>query len=152
MTVTAPETALRKRIIEVLNTEFTADAIGFISDKLNSSLGQNGPVGAVYPGPAEEMMNQGMVLIVVSYVQLFHQWSPEVNPNQAVDPTLIETDAERIRRALHTADVTDPGTEHLWFYRVTKVEYPHDPTGNISRLEATVVASSQNASLTETTG
>lgn len=152
MTVTAPESALRARLIEVLNTEFEGDSIGFTSDKLNESLGQNGALGGVYPGPAQEMMNQGLVLEVTSYVQLFHQWNPKVDPNQAVDPSLIETDAERIRRAVQAADATTPGNAHLWYYRVTKIEYPPDPTGNISRLLATVVATSQNASLVETSG
>ena len=59
MTVTAPETELRNRLISVLNTEFTAEKIVFQSDKLHDSQGQNGDIGAVYPGPANARSSNG---------------------------------------------------------------------------------------------
>lgn len=152
MTVTAPETELRNRILAALNTEFSSDNITFISDKLHPSLGLNGAVGGVYPGNAEESFSNGLVLSATCYVQLYLPWTAQVDPKMTVDPTAIENMAERVRRTCLADDVAFAGSTQLWFYRVTRVEYPPDPTGNISRLQATVLAASQNSALTETTG
>lgn len=152
MTVTAPETALRQRLIALLTREFRTEAIEFKSDKIHDSLGQDTAIGGVYPGPASEKLRNGLVQDTIVYVQLFNQWEPRIDPTQAVDPTTIETWAERIRRACRVDDDAFAGDSHLWFYRVLRVEYPPDPTGNISRLLAQVSASSQNAGLVETSG
>lgn len=152
MTVTASETELRERIAGVLNTEFTTEGITFRMDRAHDSLGQDAPVGAVYPGPSEEKLGQGLVYQTTAYIQLFRQWDPRVDPTQTVDPADIENWAERARRALQLDGVSVTGDAHLWYYRVVKTEYPLDPTGNVSRALFTVIAESQNASLVETHG
>lgn len=151
MTVTAPETALRERVMEALNTEFEGE-VTFISDKVHDSRGTQGAIGGVYPGPSEEAFSNGLVLSATCFVQLFLPWTADVNPNMTVDPSAIENMAERVRRACQADDAEFEGSAQLWYYRVTRVEFPPDPSGNISRLLATVQATSQNANLIETTG
>jgi hypothetical protein len=153
MTVTAPETELRQRLITVATAEFKSESIVFKSDKIHDSLGHDGvAVGGVYPGPAEEENGQGLVQRTTVFIQIYTAWDKKVDPHQEVDPALIEGYAERLRRAVEDDNNGAPGDQHLWYYRITRIEYPPDPTGNITRLIATVTASSQNAGLVETTG
>jgi hypothetical protein len=152
MTVTPPETALRARLIAALTTEFTTEGITFRNDKLHDSLGREGHIGGVYPGPASSRLGQEQMLEVTAYVQLFHKWNPEVNPKQTVEPQIIEEWAERIRRAAQQDEGAGPADSHLWWYSVSRIEYPPDPTGNISRLVATVTGQAQNPALVATTG
>lgn len=147
MTVTAPETAARLRLIGILQTEFTG--LDVRSDKLNESQGQDSDIGAVYPSNAMENPRDGLVLDTTVYVQLFRKWDNRLDAKQVVDPAAIEEWAERLRRACQ-ADLATPGDEHVWYFRVVRVDYPPDPSGNISRLLATVAVDSQNPALVET--
>ena len=67
-----------------------------------------------------------------------------------MSPALAEERAERIRRAVEAA--TGFEDAHLWYFTVQRVEYPKDPTGNITRCLATIVAHSDNAGIVETVG
>lgn len=150
--VTAPETVARQRLIALIEAEFAPESLEVRSDRLNESLGQDGPLGAVFPSTATEDPRNGLVLSSLLNVQLFRQWSNDLDPTQTVDPSAIEEWAERLRRACR-ADIDAAGwSEHLWYYRVQKIDYNPDPTGNISRLIASVEAVSQNPALVETTG
>lgn len=151
--MTTPETKLRQRVIEVLTEEFEAEGLEFRSDKLTDSLGQTGPVAAVYPGYAQERAGQQQVLDLVCYVQMFGQWRAVVEPEMVVDPTPLEEWAERVRRALRDADVAGPEADsHLWYFNVSRVDYTNDPGGNVSRLLATVVGEAQNPAIVPTSG
>lgn len=154
MATTAPETALRTRLITALKSEFKKEGINFLNDKLHDSKGREGAIGAVYPGPSQVQLGNELVLEPTAYVQLFGKWTAEVDPDKTVDPTPIEEWAERIRRACQSdaSEGAEEGTAHLWFYSVQRVDYPADPSGNISRLLATVVGKAQNPALTATTG
>lgn len=153
-TITAPETALRARLIETLTKEFEVEGIRFLNDRLHDSKGREGAIGAVYPGPTQVQFADENVLEPTAYVQLFRKWTAEVDPNKAVDPTAIEEFGERIRRACEedSAQGAEAGTSHLWFYSVRRIEYPPDPGGNITRLLATVVGTAQNPAMVATTG
>lgn len=152
MTVTAPETEIRHRLITILGEEFAAESIVFKNDKLHDSNGQEGAVGAVYPGPSTPA-SDSFILTTTLYVQLFDLWTPKVDPLQEVDPSIIEERAERIRRRCQLdAKHSLPGDVHGWYFVVSRIEYPQDPTGNITRLVATITAQSQNSALVETTG
>lgn len=151
MSVTAPETTVRGRLKTLLEEEFEEEGLAIRSDRLHESLGTDGPVGGVYPAQTAPNVSNEVILESVVHVQLFRKWTPEINPKQAVDPGDIEEWAERLRRACQ-ADHAAVGTKYLWFYSVVKIEYPADPSGNISRLIATVLARAQNPALVETTG
>lgn len=154
MTVTAPDTALRQHVIQTLNAEFAADGIEFVPDKLHPALGTTGPVGGVYPGERADMSSNQLVIELTCYVQLFLKWDKQIDPAQSVDPAPIEEAAERIARAL---EATEPNSNsaagpHLWEAHVQRIQYPYDPTGNITRLEATVFGRAQNSALVSTGG
>lgn len=154
MAVTAPETRLRERLIEACEKEFEAEGIRFLNDKLHDSKGREGAIGAVYPGPSQTPLGNELILEPTAYIQLFGKWKAVVDPDRTIDPTPIEEWAERIRRACQGdgGEGTEGGDEHLWYYSVTRIDYPEDPGGNISRLVATVVGKAQNPALIPTTG
>jgi hypothetical protein len=149
VTVTATETKARQRLMKLLETEFTE--VTWKNDRLNESLAQDGALGAVYPAAAVEQPGQGLVLNTTLNVQLFRQWTNALDPEEEVDPAGIEEWAERLRRACQ-ADLSTPGDTHVWYFRVARIEYPPDPSGNVSRLLATVFVDSQNPALVETSG
>jgi hypothetical protein len=152
MAVTAPETAARARLKALVTEAFEDEGLKVLDDRLNESLAQDGPLAAVYPGQTVENPRNGLVATTTIYVQLYRQWDNALDAAQTVDPSLIEEWAERLRRAVR-ADLDEAGFDaHLWYFRVTKIDYNPDPSGNISRLLATVEAESQNAALVETTG
>lgn len=152
MTVTAPETALRERLLGILTVEFSAENLAVKDDKIHDSLGQDAPIAGCYPVVSGEGLRDGLVQGTTVNVQLFNQWNREINANETVSPAVIEEWAERFRRAVRADELGAPGTAHLWYYRILRVEFPDDPSGNKTRLLATVEASSQNAGLVETSG
>lgn len=154
MTTTAPETRLRERLIDALTKEFEAEGIKFLNDKLHDSKGREGHIGAVYPGPSQIQPTNELILEPTAYIQLFGKWTAEVDPDKTIDPTPTEEWAERIRRACQSDgnEGVEGGDEHLWWYSVTRVDYPPDPGGNISRLFVTVTGKAQNPALIPTTG
>lgn len=154
MPVTAPETRLRERLIAACEAEFATESVKFLNDKLHDSKGREGNIGAVYPGPTQTQANNELVLEPTAYIQLFGKWTAEVDPDKTIDPTPIEEWAERIRRACHSDgfEGVTGGDEHLWFYSVSRIDYPPDPGGNISRILVTVVGKAQNPALVTTTG
>jgi hypothetical protein len=151
MTVTAPETVARGRLIAILEAEFGGDGVEVRSDKLNESLAIDKPLGAVYPGVSTENPRNGLVLDTVVYVQLFRRWDNAIDAAQTVDPADIEEWAERLRRACQ-ADLADQAGEHMWYFRVQRIDFPDDPSGNKSRLLAAVNVDSSNPALVETIG
>lgn len=152
MTVTAPETAIRQELIEVLTTEFTVEGFEFRDDKLHEAIGYKlkpgEAVGGVYPERAQGRPNQVLVQETFVVVQLFGYWKREIDPQTAASPTPVEEWAERIRRATYAAQSL-PAASNRWFYEVQEVRYPLDPTGNITRLLAIVRAYSDNNGVTE---
>lgn len=146
----AAETTARARLMQLIEIEFAADSLTVEDDKIHDSLGQKGHIAGVYPGPSGEMIGNGFVLESTIYVQIFRQWDPRIDPTQSVSPGAIEEWAERFRRATRL-DLETAGDAHLWYYTVQRIEYPPDPTGNITRLFAVVEAKSQNPSWVETT-
>lgn len=154
MPTTAPETRLRERLIQALTTEFEPEGIKFLNDKLHDSKGREGAIGGVYPGPTQVQVGNELILEPTAYIQLFGKWTADVDPNKSVDPTPIEEWAERIRRACQSDgnEGVEGGDEHLWYYSVSRIDYPPDPGGNISRLLVTVLGKAQNPALIPTVG
>lgn len=152
MTITPPESALRARLKAALTAEFEPEGITFRNDKLHDSLGRDGAIGGIYPGPVAPKLGQEQVLEIVVYVQLFGSWDARVDPNQEVEPQSIEIWAERARRACQKDEGAGPADAHLWWYSATRTEYPPDPTGNITRALITVTGTAQNPALVPTTG
>lgn len=155
MPVTAPETRLRERLITALTAEFSTEGIKFLNDKVHDSKGQQGAIGGVYPGVTTQPVGNEYMIEPTVYVQLFDQWTAVVDPDRTIDPTPVEEWAERVRRACHADGVEGAdgaADEHLWYYSVTRIDFPPDPGGNISRLLATVTGKASNSALLGATG
>jgi hypothetical protein len=151
MPTTAPATAARLAIKAALDVEFATELPGgFISDKLDESLGWDGNYGAIYPAQEEPQPEHAEVWDATVVVQLYGAYVKKVDPHQVVDPATVENWAERLKRALRTA--SHGTTQYMWYFNVVLIDYPDDPTGNKSRLEAVIVASSRNSAIWETTG
>jgi len=149
MTVTAPETRAREHLKTLIEAEWPGLTVK--NDRLNQSLGQDGDLAATFPNVAQEDARDGLILDTTVTVQMFRKWSNDLDPEETVDPAGIEEWAERLRRAVK-GDLSKQGEEHMWYFRIFRVEYNPDPSGNISRLEATIQVSSGNSGLMETTG
>lgn len=150
MSTTSPTTALRAVLIAVLNAEFNPEEVVFADDKLHESMGSKGAVGAVYPNYEEQMFNNADVTTPFVTVQYYDRYNLQIDPAQSVDPTIIETKAERFKRALQGAN--PGGSAVQWYPLIIRIDFPDDPTGNKTRFEATVRGHAQNTALIETTG
>ena len=144
----APITELRAAVKAALTTEFAAEipAASIYNDKMHPAM--PGPRAAVYPAN-ETVGEAGIVMSMFVIVQVFGRWDPEIDPAQKVDPALIEGWAWRWQRRCRTASHTN--TAHVYWFNVAQIEYPPDPTDNITRFHCLIEGFEPNAQLMETT-
>ena len=144
----APITELRTAVKTALTTEFAAEipAANIYNDKMHPAM--PGPRAAVYPSN-EVVDDSGIVMRMFVAVQVFARWDPEIDPAQRVDPALIEGWAWRFQRRCKTASHTN--TDHVYWFNVVQINYPADPTDNITRFEALLEGWEPNAQIMETT-
>lgn len=144
----APETQARKGLIKLLKTEFAVEKIPVKGDKLHGSIGFEGAQIGVYPVRTSPWARDQLVADMEIAVQFFGKYDLKVDPLQVVDPTKIESFAERFRGALQEG-VSGRNAE-VWYFNLVRLVYPPDPTGNITRFVATLVAYGNNSALLET--
>lgn len=147
MTIVAPETEARERIKQLLTTEYAAEGFQVLDDRLDESLGSTGTRIGVSPITSRPMPSNENVLATAILVQFYGKYKLAIDPKTKVDPAIIETYAERFRRAIRTGDPKTPG---VWFFKVLEVNFVNDPTGNKSRFEAQILAYGNNSALLET--
>jgi hypothetical protein len=148
MTVTAPETQAREALITALRAEFAVDGFPVRDDKLHSSLGDDRTVLGVYPERSTASSNDKLVNQYELVVQFYGKYNLEVNREETVSPAVIESFAERFRQSIRTG--VDLKTGSVWYFDLLRIGYPPDPTGNVSRFEAVLVARGNNSALVET--
>lgn len=148
MTVVAPETIAREALIEALRTEFAIEQFPVFNDKLHASLGDSRTVLGVYPERSVSNAQDKYITQFELVVQFFGKYNLEVDREQTVSPSIIETYAERFRRSIREG--VDPKTGQIWYFDLQRIVYPPDPTGNISRFEAFLTARGNNSALLET--
>lgn len=148
--ITDPYSVIATALEQVIAMEFTDETyLEFKYDRIHESLGFDKRTHvAVSP---EGELTGGVDLTVEVLLQWYGPYSPDVDPNQQVDPRVITQKAERLRRAISTVRVS-AGNDHVWYFDVVRTSYPIDPTGNKSRFEMTIVGRGQNSGLVETTG
>jgi hypothetical protein len=132
----------------IIDTEFTAEGIVATHDHLHESVGWDGKYAAISPDYERPEAGNFAALGVWIKVQLYLNWDKEINPFQAVDPRIIADYGQRFREACRDASLTYSG--EFWFFNVMDLRYPHDPTGNKTRFEASIKAWGENAALVET--
>lgn len=141
----APETEFRNRIKTILETEFAADGLTVYHDRITSALAAEKTVAGVSPLRTEERDSDANTLETRVAVQVYKRFDPEIDPRQRVDPSIIEGWAERFRQACKSQlTVGNPGA---WYFRVVRITYPPDPTGNITRFEAEVLGFGPNTAI-----
>lgn len=139
----AAATLLRQRVKEVVEAEFAAEGFIVENDKLGRSAGKDGAARvAVYPGEERQDYQNANVLTVQAILQVYLPYDANPDENIAVDPAIIEGYAARLRDAFREQS-TGTGSD-FWFLHLILVDYPDDPTGNKSRLEATFEAKAEN--------
>jgi hypothetical protein len=148
--VIAPETTARKALITALEAEFAADQFPVKDDKLHASIGDSRTMIGVYPERSTAAANDKFVNQYEIVVQFYGKYTLEVDREQAVSPSVIETQAERFRQSIRSG--VDPKTGSVWYFDLNRIVYPDDPTGNKTRFEAFIVARGNNSALIETSG
>lgn len=140
----SPSTTAREAITTAMATEFTDVLV--LNDRLSPSLGISKPVAACFPLRERANDDHGVVLEVEIGIQFYLRWNKQVEPTEVVDPAAIEDAAERFRGLIRELE----GDDNRWFYNVDLINYPPDPTGNMTRFEAVVRVSGRNNSIVET--
>lgn len=148
----APETLARQALIAMLAAEFAAEQFPIRDDKLHGSIGQTGTVLGVYPERSVPQGNDAYINQMMIGVQFYGKYDLKVDPEQSVSPATVETYADRFRTALRTRN-PDVNTGAVWFFKLERIEFPDDPTGNRTRFEASLTAFGNNGALiSETSG
>lgn len=141
--MTPPETLVRDRVQSIFATVFTAEGWTAADDKLPRAAGKDGEtVAACYPEAARERPGNVEVLEIPVVVQLYLAYTAEPDEFIVVDPGVIEGYADRLRAGF--TNQSSGNVSDFWGLRLVGIEYPDDPTGNKSRLEARVVGMAQN--------
>lgn len=141
--MTPPETLVRQRVQAIFASTFSAESWTAANDKLPRAAGKDGEtVAACYPEEARERPGNVEVLEIPVVLQLYLAYTAEPDEFIVVDPTVIEDYGDRLRRAFNTE--SSGNSSDFWGLRLIRIEYPDDPTGNKSRLEAFVVGMAEN--------
>lgn len=140
-------TLTRARVKEVVEAEFSDRSWTVADDKLLRAAGHKGSDEiAVFPEAEREKPGAVNQLECPVWLQVYLAYDANLDEDQVVDPTIIEEIAERLRAAF--ADESGGDSADLWFLRLQRIEYPDDPTGNKSRLEALITGYGANQAAT----
>jgi hypothetical protein len=142
-----PETEARARVKSVV--EAAIPAVTVENDRLPRAAGRDGLRVAVSPIRAAEEPRQVGTLVVPILLQFYLAYEDRPDEEISRDPAEIEEIADTLRRAFQQN--SSGNTADMWYLRWKFCDYPPDPTGNITRLEAEIEARSNNpAGLYET--
>lgn len=146
---TAPETLVMERVASIVDTEFDAEGFTTEYDRLGRSAGMEITEGAriaVAPDPnfpVTEAPQKTLVLQVPVTLQFYLAYEAEPDETIAVDPRVITGYGHRLREAFRAN--SSANSPQMWFLRLISIQYPPDPTGNASRLEARITGFAENA-------
>ena len=146
--MSAPETDSRARVKQAVATAFSAEGWTAGDDRFGRSKGMGEPHDqasiSVTPLYARERLNKAWLLDIGILVQFYLGYDAEPDETIVRDSTVIEGYANRLRAQFAGAGAR-VDTGDAWYLRWTGVEYPVDPTGNITRFEATIIGEAKNA-------
>lgn len=134
----------------VINQTFAAEKFTAIHDRLHESLGSEGTRIGISPEEQSYQRGNELVMDTLVLVQFYGRWKKEIDNDQRVDPRIITGYAARFREALYASAAQ--GSNGVWYYKLERITYPKDPTGNKTRFEALVLAKGDNSGLVETIG
>lgn len=141
--MSAPETDIRAYVKAAVETEFAAEGFTVEDTRLLTAAGSDGRNRvATSPVRAAENDRVAIRLDVETTLQMYLAFEAEPDENRVVDPGVIEGYGDRLRTAL--APNSAMATSNLWGLRVTAIDYPPDPNGQKTRLEATIEGFADN--------
>lgn len=143
-------TAAAERLETIINATYAAEGWKAEHDDLHDSLGYTGTRIGISPLRQLPAPGNGVILQTAIQVKFLGTYYKDVNNEQQVDPRIVADYAERFRRALFGPPIAP--NQHHWYFNLTGIEYPRDPTGNVTRFVAALTAWSQNPEIVETTG
>lgn len=136
----------------VLQTVYAAEiAAGWVvaDDRLLRAHGKDyaADIGhlAVYQEAERPNPRRRIELVTTVRVQCYLGFEAEPNEEIVRDPNVIGAYAGRLRAALEGDGSNGTGANASWFLRMGDVEYPPDPTGNITRFEALIEHVGENS-------
>lgn len=136
----------------IIDTEFTDRSVAAQHDKLHESLGYERLDVGISPIEESPMTGNEVTNQLLILVQWYDLWEKLVDNTQQVNPFPITDIADRFRRAIRRQQASAAGSSEVWFFKVIRINYPDDPTGNKTRFEATILAYGNNTGLVETGG
>lgn len=148
----SPYAVLAGVVENIIVEEFASEGFVVTHDKLHESIGWEGTEIGLYPISEPIMEGNSLVREIHMMVQFYGMWEKDIDPATIVDPRLITSYAYRLENAVRSNEVRVGGSDEIWYFDVMDIEYPDDPTGNISRFHAIIRAFRNNAGLVETSG
>lgn len=134
---------IRAYIKTAIETEFSAEGFTVENTKLLRAAGSDGRTRlATSPVTSRENDRVAVRLDVEVVLQFYLAFDATPDEDRTVDPSVIEGYADRVRTAL--APSSSMATANLWGLRVTRVDFPDDPDGQKTRLEATIAGFANN--------
>lgn len=134
---------IRAYIKTAIETEFASEGFKVENTKLLRAAGSDGRTRlATSPVTSRENDRVAVRLDVEVVLQFYLAFDATPDENRTVDPSVIEGYADRVRTAL--APSSAMATANLWGLRVTRVDFPDDPDGQKTRLEATIAGFADN--------
>jgi hypothetical protein len=130
---------------QIIDTEFADLGVNTVHDRAHESLGTGERVVAISPNSEAPMPNAEVTLLGEILVQWYDHWDKEIDPTQQVDPFTITGYADRFRRRVEST--TAAATTEVWYFKVLRIDYVNDPTGNKTRFHALVRAYGDNTGL-----
>ena len=134
-------------LVTLITSEFSAEGVVPLHDKLHESVGLEGSRAGVSPTFQAPNSRDGAVKETYILVQFYAMWEKLVDPTQQVDPRTITAYADRFERALEAYQASASTTPEVWYFALERLDYPDDPTGNKTRFEAVVKATGDNTAL-----
>ena len=134
----------------IINAEFAPEGRTAAHDNLHPAVGDQGLRIGIAPEDETAMPGNMVVNTIGITVKFYNRWDAEVDQYKRVDPRPITEYADRFRQAVRRHNGVSTGK--LWYFNLTRIRYPNDPTGNKTRFEADIVAFGNNTGLVETTG
>jgi hypothetical protein len=145
--MTDPYTSAANAIAGIITAEFAPELIVPTHDKIHESLGTEGIEVGIEPMRWGRQARNANVKDTFLLVRFYDMWEKHIDPTQQVDPRRITAFADRFERRLESTQATVKGDNVTWYFEVTGVEFPDDPTGNKTRFVATIKAVGDNAAL-----
>lgn len=140
---TPPETDIRAYIKTAVEAEFSTENFTVEDTKLLRAAGMDGRNRvATSPVRARENDRVAIRLDVEVTLQMYLAFEAEPDEDRTVNPAVIEGYGGRVRTCL--APNSAMATANLWGLRVTEIDYPDDPNGQKTRLEATIEGFADN--------